>query len=107
MLNITPSVKSVSVPKANNSDSEQSALKPKDMRNKRTKKRRRETGDSAGDSLQNSLSVARKDKKKAKTMEDKDITSVNCTQESGNMILSVEMQQMERRITENITNHNQ
>ena len=96
MLNSTPSAKSAQSAEAINIDKE-----PNPQKKKRNKKRRRETGDSAENSPQNSSNPNRSEKKKAKTME----TSIN--QEGCDNTLSVEMQEMEKRITESITNHNQ
>ena len=82
MLNLTPS-----------------ELKP--QKKKRNKKRRRETGDSTGNSPQNNTNPNRSERKKAKTMETPN------SQEGCDNTLSVEMQEMEKRITASITNHNQ
>ena len=100
MLNLNPSAKSVKVTEANNSDCEQKTQKPKDTKKKRTKKRWWETGDSDSYFPQNSANIIRNEKKKAKTMD------TNSTQGTSDNTLSVEMQQMEKRITESITNHN-
>ena len=100
MLNVNPSAKSVNVTETNNSAYEQSANKTKDIKKKRAKKRRRETGDSNGDSPQNTANIVRNEKKKVKTMD----TSTN--RDTCDNTLSMEMQQMEKRITESITNHN-
>ena len=78
-----------------------------ETKSKKTRKRRRETGDSTGDSPQDSVCVTKKEKKKAKTMENKDINTGNCIHKNNEVILSEEMQQMEKRITDNITNQNQ
>ena len=40
-------------------------------------------------------------------MENKYINTGNCDHENNEITLSEEMQQIEKRITENITNHNQ
>ena len=96
MLNLTPSAKGAQSAAAINIDKE-----PNLQKKKRNKKRRRETGDSAENSPQNSSNPNRSEKKKAKTME----TSGN--PEGCDNTLSVEMQEMEKRITESITNHNQ
>ena len=68
-------------------------------------KRRRETGDSAGSSPQDGSYRLKKEKKKAKTMDNNKV--VEKVHESTETTLSKEMQQLEKRITENITNHNQ
>ena len=96
MLNLTPSAKSAQSAETNNTDNE---LKP--QRKKRNKKRRRETGDSTGNSPQNNTNPNRSERKKAKTMETPN------SQEGCDNTLSVEMQEMEKRITASITNHNQ
>ena len=101
MLNLTPSAKGAQSIETKNSDKELKLQKPKDAKKKRNKKRQRETGDSTEDSPQNSLNLNRNEKKKAKTMD------TSNSQESSDSTLSVEMQQMEKRITESITNHNQ
>lgn len=104
MLNIMLSAKSVSATSANTSDS---ASKSSETKSKKTRKRRRETGDSTGNSPQDSVRITKKEKKKAKTMENKDINTQNCIHKNNEVTLSEEMQQMEKRITDNITNHNQ
>ena len=102
MLNITMSAKSVS---ATNSDSKGSASKLLETNNQTSKKRRRETGDFAGSSPQDSVCTLKKEKKKAKTMENN--VAGGKAHDSNEVTLSEEMQQLERRITDNITNHNQ
>ena len=96
MLNLTPSAKSAQSAETNNTDNE---LKP--QKKKSNKKRRRATGDSTGNSPQNITNPNRSERKKAKTMETPNI------QEGRDNTLSVEMQEMEKRITASITNHNQ
>ena len=63
MLNATTSAKSVSC------DNSRSALDPQEANGLTSKKRRRETGDSAGSSPQDSSCRLKKEKKKAKTMD--------------------------------------
>ena len=69
MLNATLSAKSVSANSAISCDSLGSASKPLEVNNLTSKKRRRETGNSAGSSPQDSVCTLKKEKKKAKTME--------------------------------------
>ena len=69
MLNATTSAKSVSANSAISCDSLGSASKQQEANSLASKKRRRETGDSAGNSPQDSSRTLKKEKKKAKTME--------------------------------------
>ena len=69
MLNATTSTKSVSASSAISCDSLGSVLKPQEANSVASKKRRRETGDSAGNSPQDSSRTLKKEQKKAKTME--------------------------------------
>ena len=70
MLNAT-SAKSVSANSAISCDSLGSASKLQEVNCLASKKRRRETGDSAGNSPQDNSRTLKKEKKKAKTMENK------------------------------------
>ena len=105
MLNATMSAKSVSANSAISCDSLGSASKPQEVNSLALKKRRRETGDSDGNSPQDSSHTLKKEKKKAKTMENN--TVVEKVHESNEITLSEEMQQLEKWITDNITDHNQ
>ena len=102
MLNATMSAKSVS--SAISCDSLRSASNPQETNGLVSKKRRRETRDSVGNSPQDGSRTLKKEKK-AKTMENN--TVVEKVHESTEITLSEEMQQLEKRITDNITNHNQ
>ena len=66
MLNITSSAKSVSATSLTNSDRERSASNSLETNYQTSKKRRRETGDSAGSSPQDSVRTLKKEKKKQK-----------------------------------------
>ena len=88
MLNATTSAKSVSC--ALSCDNLRSASNPQETNGLVSKKRRRETGDSAGNSLQDGSRTLKKEKKKAKTMENN--TVVEGVHESTEITLSEEMQ---------------
>ena len=104
ILNITSSAKSVSATSATINDSERSASKSFETKNQTSKKRRRETGDSAGGSPQDSVCNIKKEKKKAKTMEN---NHAGRKLHENSEVMSEEMQHMEKRIMDNITSHNQ
>ena len=91
MLNATISAKSVS--SAISYDNSRSASNPQEANGLVSKKRRRETGDSAGSYPQ------------GRFMDNNKV--VEKVHESTETTLSEEMQQLEKRITDNITNHNQ
>ena len=99
MLNATTSAKSVSC------DNSSSASDPQEANGLTSKKRRRETRDSAGSSPKDGSYRLIKEKKKAKTMDNNKVAEK--VYESTETSLSKEMQQLEKRITDNITNHNQ
>ena len=103
MLNATMSVKSGS--SAISCDNSRSVSNPQEANGLVSKKRRRETRDSAGSSPQDGSHRLKKEKKKAKTMDNN--KAVEKVHESTETTLSEEMQQLEKRITDNITNHNQ
>ena len=99
MLNVTTSAKSVS------HDNLRSVSDPQEANGLTSKKRRRETGDSVGSSLQDSSYRLKKEKKKAKTMDNNRVAEE--VHEGTETSLSEEMQQLEKWITDNITSHNQ
>ena len=99
MLNVTTSAKSVS------RDNLRSASDLQEANGLTSKKRRRETGDSVGSSPQDGSYRLKKEKKKAKTMDNNRVAEE--VHEGTETSLSEEMQQLEKRITDNITNHNQ
>ena len=80
-------------------------MDPQEANGLASKKRRRETGDSAGSSPQDGSYRLKKEKKKAKTMDNNKVAEK--VHESTETTLSEEMQQLEKWITDNITNHNQ
>ena len=94
-----------SVSSAISCDSLRSASNLQEANGLVSKKRRRETGDSAGNSPQDVSCTLKKEKKKAKTIENN--TMVEKVHESTEITLNEEMQQLEKPITDNITNHNQ
>ena len=107
MLSATTSAKSGCANSTNSGDSARSAMEPVETNNLTPKKRRRETGDSAGGSPTDSINTLKKKQKKPKTMENN--SSVNMVHENNKnneSTLSEEMQQLEKRIMDNITNHN-
>ena len=83
-----------------------SAMKPVETDNLTPKKRRRETGDSVGSTPLDSVNTLKKEKKKPKTMENNPVNMVHENKETNETSLSDKMQQLERRITDSITNHN-
>ena len=98
MLNVT-SAKSVS------RDNSRSVSDLQEANGLTSKKRRRETGDSVGSSPQDGAYRLKKEKKKAKTMDNNRVAEE--VHEGTETSLSEEMQQLEKRITDNITSHNQ
>ena len=103
MLNATTSAKSAS--SAISCDNSRSASNLQEANGLVSKKRRRETGDSVGSSPQDGSRRLKKEKKKAKTMDNN--KAIEKVHESTETTLSEEMQQLEKWITDNITNHNQ
>ena len=99
MLNATTSAKSVRC------DNSRSASDPQEANGLTSKKRRRETGDSVGSSPQDGSYRLKKEKKKAKTKDNNKVAEE--VHEGTETSLSEEMQQLEKWIRDNITNHNQ
>ena len=64
MLNVTPGAQSAKSTEDNTSDCDLSVQKPEDTKKKRSEKRRRETGDSMGESPKNTVNLVRNEKKK-------------------------------------------
>ena len=75
MLSATTSAKSECANSTNSGNSAKSATEPVETNNLTPKKRRRETGDSAGGSPTDSVNILKKKQKKPKTMENN--SSVN------------------------------
>ena len=107
LLSATTSAKSGCANNSCSGDSARSAMEPVENNNLTPKKRRRETGDSTESSPTDSVNTLKKNHKKPKTMENNSsVKTVHENNENNESTLSDEMQQLERRITDNIMNHN-
>ena len=109
LLSATKSAKSGCANNSYSGNSARSVTEPVETNNPTPKKRRRETGDSAESSPTDSVNILKikKKPKKPKTMENNSsVNTVHENNENNESTVSEEIQQLERRITDNITNHN-